>query len=118
MAKLEETRVVKTMSPTQPGALKLAQLHGDALVCVRYRHDAQGRRRYTTVELVVEIVPVRTKSTAADLEIVGVKVDYNEKELQSVVRKNGATWDRQAKVWRMPRKVAKELGLLKRGAAE
>ncbi len=39
---LEGTRVVKKMSPSQPGALKLARRYGDALICVRYRHDAQG----------------------------------------------------------------------------
>ena len=44
---LESTRVVKKMSPAQPGAVKLARRFGDALVCVRYRHDAQGQQRYT-----------------------------------------------------------------------
>ncbi|HKX41878.1 MAG TPA: hypothetical protein VJO99_12025, partial [Burkholderiaceae bacterium] len=52
------THVVKRLSPTQAGALKLARRYGDALVCVRYRHDAAGRHRYTTVELIIDEAPI------------------------------------------------------------
>ena len=56
-----QTTVIKRLSASQPGAVKLAQRFGGALVCVRYRHDAQGCIRYTTVELVVD----RHRSSAA-----------------------------------------------------
>lgn len=111
---LESTRVVKKMSPAQPGAMKLARRFGDALVCVRYRHDAQGQQRYTTVELVIECAPIQARGKADAM--VAVKLDYNEKPLHSVVRASGGRWDPAAKLWRMPRKVAKQLGLLARVA--
>jgi hypothetical protein len=47
-------RVVKKLSPAQPGAIKLGRRYGDALLCVRYRHDNNNQYRYTTVELIVE----------------------------------------------------------------
>jgi hypothetical protein len=113
---LEGTRVVKTMPPSQAGALKLARRYGDALVCVRYRHDAEGLNRYTTVELVVDRAPVQARA-AADA-VVGVKLDYNEKALHSMVRARGARWDAGAKLWRMPLSVAKQLSLLARVVQE
>lgn len=52
------TRVTKTLWPGQPGTLKLRQRHGPALLCVRYRHDADNQRRYTTVEIIVDEAPL------------------------------------------------------------
>ena len=69
------------------GAVKLARRHVDALVCVRYRHDAQGLNRYSTVELVVDSAPVQAR--AAVDRVVGVKLDYNEKSLHTMVRARG-----------------------------
>ena len=91
----------------QPGALKLARKYGDALVCVRYRLDADGLHRYTTVELIVDRVPVVKRVD----RIIGVRVRYEETTLQSAVRASGATWDKPAKLWRMPYRVALGLGL-------
>jgi hypothetical protein len=42
----ERARVVKKISATQSGALKLARRYGDALVGVRYRHGTEKRHRY------------------------------------------------------------------------
>ena len=78
------THVVKRFSATQPGALKLARRFGDALVCVRYRHDPEGRYRYTTVELVVDEAPVERR---ADLDAtVMVHLAFNDTGLQQLAR--------------------------------
>jgi hypothetical protein len=106
----EETHIVKKMSPMQAGAKKLARRYGDTLVCVRYRHDAEGATRYTTVELIVERVAVQKR--AATDTLVGVKLEFNDKTLRAVVQASGAEWDAKAKLWRMPRSVAKRLSLL------
>lgn len=108
--RINETRVLKKLSPTQPGAIKLARKYGDALLCVRYRNDASGTYRLTTVELVVDRAMIQTRSD----RIVGVRIGYGEKSLQSVARASGATWDAKAKVWRMPHRIATRLGLLER----
>ena len=104
------THVVKRFSATQPGALKLARRFGDALVCVRYRHDPEGRYRYTTVELVVDEAPVKRR---ADLDAtVMVHLAFNDTELQQLAHAHGARWDDRQRLWAMPRRTAKKLELL------
>lgn len=101
-----DLRITKKLSPESRGAIKLAQQFGDALVCVRHRMDDKGEFRYTTVELLVEKVAVRPRTD----KIVTIRVGPGEKSLQTVVRAAGGTWDHQAKVWRLPRRV---VGVLK-----
>jgi hypothetical protein len=68
--------------------------------------DDKGEFRYTTVELLVEKTAVRARTD----KIVAIRVGPAEKSLQTVVRAAGGTWDHQAKVWRLPRRV---VGVLK-----
>jgi hypothetical protein len=106
------THVVKRLSASQPGALKLARRFGDALVCVRHRHDPLGRYRYTTVELVVDEAPVAQK-TKVD-PIVMVHLAFHETQLQQLARAHGALWNARRRLWFMQRSTAKQLGLLAR----
>ena len=104
-----DTRIVKRLSASQPGAIKLAQRYGDALVCVRYRHDAQGGRRYTTVELVIDEAPIATRT---DLdEWVMVRIDFNDIQRHRQAREHGAKWDSKRCLWGMTRRTAKKLRL-------
>lgn len=95
--------------------MKLARKYGEALLCVRYRRNSDGTRRYTTVERVVECIPVVAKgqprTPAHVAAIIGVRIGSQEKQLQALARARGATWDRTARVWRMPLPAAKEAGL-------
>ena len=84
-----------------------ARQHGDALVCVRYRVDAQTLQRCTTVELIVDRVAIVPRVD----RIVGVKVRLEEGALRTQVKQHGAKWDSLAKVWRMPYRAALKLGL-------
>jgi hypothetical protein len=43
-----------TLKPGQRGTHKLAARYGDRLMCVRYRYGEQWKKRYKTVELIVE----------------------------------------------------------------
>lgn len=107
-----DTRIVKRLSASQPGAIKLARRYGDALVCVRYRHDGQGRLRYTTVELVVDEAPIASRAELD--EFVLVRVDYNETQLRQQALAHGAKWDAKRRLWRMTRRTAKRLRLVAR----
>lgn len=112
----ETTRVVKKISATQAGALKLARRFGELLVCVRYRHDAEGKIRYTTVELVVDQAPV-TKKRAKNPnsgDIVGLQVPPHERHLIRRITAAGGQWDHEAHLWKLRRSAAKRLGLLSR----
>ena len=101
------TRVMKKLHPSQPGARKLARVYGDALVCVRYRHDEKGVLRYTTVELVVECMPLVGRTP----KVVAVRIGFNETGLQRLAQRHGATWDDRACVWHMTMEMAKKLKL-------
>ena len=100
-------RVAKKLLPGQPGTMKLTRKHGERLVCVRCRVDAQTKLRYTTVELIVESAPIVRRAD----RIVGVRVRFGETTLQKQVKDQGAKWDQPAKVWRMPYRAAVKLGL-------
>lgn len=102
--------VTKTLEPDQPGAVRLTQKYGDALLCVRYRQDALGLVRFTTVELIVDEAQISAKSK----RVVGVRVEYVEEGLRARVRNAGARWDVESKLWRMPLSVACALGLTDR----
>ena len=106
------TRIVKRLSATQAGALKLAQRYGEALVCVRYRHDAEGRLRYTTVELVVDRAPIAARADPD--ELVMVRLDFDDAQLRQQALASGARWDARRHLWCMTRRTAKRLRLVRR----
>jgi len=41
------------LKPGQKGTKQLLAQYGDRLICVRYRYDAQRKKRFKTVELLV-----------------------------------------------------------------
>lgn len=106
------TRVIKKISPQQPGARKLARRYGDALVCVRHRHDAEGAVRYTTVELLVEQLPIAHR-TPPD-QLVAVRLASGEASLRRLVIASGGQWDPTLRAWWMTRATARRLRQLKK----
>ena len=105
-----DTRVTKKLGPGAPGTRGLAERYGDALVCVRYRAHADGRR-YTTVEPVVE---ERRREPADAL----VRIAYGEADLRRRAREAGGEWLPDRKLWRLPRAAIRALGLQERVVPE
>jgi hypothetical protein len=104
--------VTKTLWPGQAGAIKLSRRYGDALVCVRYRCDAAGNMRYTTVELIVEEAAIQKR--LSERAIVGVRIEWGEAHLRTRAKAMGAKWDRRARLWTMSMRVARSLRLTDR----
>ena len=100
-----------TLQPGQKGTRALVRKYGDQLVCVRYRYDSGRRKRYKTVELIVDeqdwIPGVRF---AADQRVM-VKVGYGEGELREAVKKAGGFWNPDKKAWILSFSEAMALGL-------
>ena len=109
-----ELKVVKKLHPGSPGTLKHLRQWGDALVCVRHRHDLQGSTRYTTVEIVVEHAPVQLNTS----RYVSVKLDPHDIETRTVVLAAGGRWNPSTRLWRVPRQVAEALRLRPVGALQ
>jgi hypothetical protein len=88
-----ETRL--TLRPGMPGTKKLVARFGERLVCVRYLYDPQTRRRFKTVELVVDVVewqPRERHPRRRARDLVGVRVAYDERELRTAVKAAGGIW--------------------------
>ena len=65
------------LRPGQKGTKQLLAQYGDRLICVRYRYDAQRKRRFKTVELLVaerDWEPPRPRF--AHDQIVGLRVAF------------------------------------------
>lgn len=100
-------RVVKTLAPTDRGAIALAARYGESLICVRHRTDAKGKVRHTTVELLVDSTPIKPRK----VKIIGIKTEPHERTLHSVLKAAGGVWDAKAQLWRLPQRVAGILNL-------
>lgn len=103
-------RVVKTLAPTDRGAIAWARHYGESLVCVRHRTDAKGKFRHTTVELVVDTAPIRPRS----VKLVHLRIEPHELDVQAVVRAAGGIWDGRRCLWKLPSRVASILNLRSR----
>lgn len=102
--------VIKKLPPAAPGAKRLTEHFGDALVCVRYREEAETGKRLTTVELIVAERPLPART--------GVRIAYGETELRRRVKAAGGIWDAEHKVWRLPKAVIRKLKLEQRVVTE
>lgn len=106
------TRVMKKLAPDAPGARKLARRHGPTLVCVRHRHNLDGTMRFTTVELVVEQVPMQQRHPLG--QMVAVRLESDEPAKRESLNQVGARWDEDLAAWWIPRSTARRLRLLRR----
>ena len=108
-------RIGLNIKPGRSGTKKLVAQYGERLVCVRYRYDEKRKKRFKTVELIIEEVAWEPgRKPFKDHEMVGVRVGLQEKELQSKVRQAGGKWDAARKVWQIRYDRAVKLGLKSR----
>ena len=90
------------LKPGQRGTKLLLAQYGDRLVCVRYRYDAQRRKRFKTVELIVAEHDWDPPAPGlADDAPVAVRVDFAELDLRQRVKQAGGKWNPDRKVWEL-----------------
>lgn len=100
------------LEPGQAGTRRLLNEHGDRLVCVRYRYDRAGRRRYKTIELIVDEAawwPGKHKLRLDSL----VKIWTHETELvlHDQIWRGGGKWNSRGRFWRLTYRQACKLRL-------
>ena len=100
-----------TLKPGQRGTKQLVEEYGDRLVCVRYRYDRERRKRYKTVELIVEEVDWLEEGTPANALMMGVLVAREETELREQVKAEGGRWNPERQVWELRYDRVRRLGL-------
>ncbi len=102
-------RIRLTLSPGQRGTRKLVQQYGSQLVCVRYRYDEEKRRRYKTVELIVDEADW-TPRFKPDT-IVHLQITWGETDIAGRVKYAGGQWNRPGRYWELRYDLAVKLGL-------
>jgi hypothetical protein len=105
-------RVRLHLKPGQKGTKQLLAQYGARLVCVRYRYDAEQKKRFKTVELLVaerhwEPPPPRF----AHDQIVALRVAFAEVAVRDRVKHAGATWNPEGRVWQLRYDRVVALGL-------
>jgi len=89
-------------------------------LCVRYRYDDKQRKRYKTVELIVDEADWPDQNAPADALVVGVLVAREETDLRAQVKAEGGRWNPERQVWELRYDRVKRLeleGRLVRNAA-
>jgi hypothetical protein len=109
---LQGNRVAKKLNPGQAGTKRLLRTHGDALVCVRYRHDRMKLYRFTTIELVIAAAPLHARRF--DIATFGIRLEHGEQELHRAVRAAGARWDPGEGLWWLRGALIRKLDLVHR----
>jgi hypothetical protein len=111
-AYVQATHVAKKLRPGHPGTRRLQRRFGDALVCVRHRHDPMKLYRITTVELVVAHAPIHPR--LFDGASFGIATARKEHDLRRTLKAAGARWDSHDRLWWLPGSKIRKLGLVDR----
>lgn len=101
--------------PGEPETIKLQRIYGDDLVCVRYKYDYKKKKRYKTVELLVDEKdwePV--KSDRYCHKRVYVQINRYEKILQKKIKEAGGIWSHKKRLWKLPIQTVRDLNLEER----
>ena len=97
------------LKPGQDGTKELVHRFGERLVCVRYRYDAEKKKRFKTVELIVD--EVDWQPIPKPEEIVGIRVKYEEYALRKQVKEAGGWWNSESRLWELRYVQVEALGL-------
>ena len=106
------SRVRLHLKPGQKGTKQLLAQYGDRLLCVRYRYDAQRKKRFKTVELVVaerDWQPPRPRLPQD--RIVALQVAFADVAVRKLVKQSGGKWNPDRKVWHLRYDRVVALGL-------
>ena len=105
-------RVRLHLKPGQKGTKQLLAQYGDRLICVRYRYDAQQKKRFKTVEILVaerDWEPPRPRF--AHDQTVALRVAFADVAVRAQVKQAGGTWNPERRVWQLRYDRVVALGL-------
>jgi len=96
-------KVRLTLRPGQKGTKALLRQHGDRLVCVRYRYDAERCVSVKTAEIVVEERPwvSQLMAVAAARRPVLIAIEYRDAALRRDVKAAGGVWRPELGLWEL-----------------
>ena len=96
----------------QPGTKKFQKIYGDDLICIRYKCDYKRKKRYKTIELLVDEKdwnpPV---NDAYRYRRIYIKILGSEETMRERIISAGGIWNGEKKLWKVPIQVVWDLGL-------
>lgn len=98
-----------TLRPGARGTIQLVCQYGEALLFVRYRYLTSIRRRYKTVELIIDDRPWIPRN--APLEWLSLYIGDDDIETMHCIETHGGKWDEIRGVWLLPGYKVHQLGL-------
>jgi hypothetical protein len=102
----------RILRPGQAGTKKLQKQYGEKLVCVRYRYNAENKRRMKTIELVIEEAPWEPNPRKIPVnKIMPLRIKYGEMALREQVKAAGGKWNREKQAWELSYQEVLRLGL-------
>jgi len=100
------------LKPGQRGTIKLHRQYGDQLVCVRYRYDEKQKKRFKTIELIVDEVPWEPKPQSSQPnEEVYIRLEPSDEAMRERVKQAHGRWNLNRKLWALPYQTVLKLGL-------
>lgn len=114
MSSCPNSRVIRKLQPGDSGTRALAKRFGTQLLCVRYRESADGKKRFTTVELLITerlVQPRPVKPPAPIRTTVHLQIGPHERELRAKLIQCGAIWNSKTQRWKTTLGIAQALGL-------
>ena len=120
-------KVIRTLRPGGHGTRKFVREWGEKLIAVRYRELPARQKTLTTIEIVVDerdAMPGFSQhayNAEKETKIVALRIGYEELRLRKEIRRRGAVWSPQLKLWLLRYKTVVAMGLKDRvveGAAE
>ena len=120
-------KIRTVLQPGKRGTKALVKEYGSQLICVRYRYDYVAKKKYKTVELIINEEQWQPPAPHPDEERiktvdkgytqenkVKVHIAWDEKELQYSAKLHGAIWSPRDKIWLINAQDAIEAGLSNR----
>ena len=111
---MQEKTIMKTKlirKAGQNGTKKLVSKYGNRLVCIRYRYDEIRKKKYKTIELIIEENDWEPRNKLKRDELVCVHVDLNERELRKRIIDAGGKLNHESKLWEIYYENVLQLGI-------
>jgi len=120
-------KIRTVLQPGKRGTKALVKEYGSQLICVRYRYDYVRKKKYKTIELIINEEdwqpppPHPEEETAKQVEQgysrehkVKVRINWDEKALQTAAKLHGGLWSPRERAWIIDGAAAIKAGLRNR----
>lgn len=106
-------RKARTRRLIQTGAIfeKFLELNSVEEAEILARIVAENPASLDELKRLLASTPVSPPQSKSDMDLLAIKIDYEEKELRDRIKEAGGTWNKGKKAWILPPSQVEKLGL-------